>query len=74
MARHVSPCMQVRRSIKGGGGQFVEEGRSRKEMRRKKKKERKERKKEREKEKKGRAKEGEKEVGVLTVETCRTKN
>ena len=36
------------------GGQFVEEGSSRKERRRKKKRERKERKKEREKDKKGR--------------------
>ena len=69
MASHVSPCMQVGRSIKGGGDRFVEEGRSIKERRRKKKRERKERKKEREKENKGREKEGEKEVGVPTVRT-----
>ena len=75
MASHVSKylhvehmaCMQVGRSIKGGGYQFIEEGRCRKERRRKKKRERKERKKEREKEKKGREKEGEKEVGIPTV-------
>ena len=48
MASHVSPCMQVGRSIKGGGDQFVEEGRSRKERKRKRKgSERKERKRER---------------------------
>ena len=73
MASHVSPCMQVGRSIKGGGDQFIEEGRSRKERRRKKKRERKERKNERENEKKVREKEGEKEGGIPTVETCRTK-
>ena len=73
MASHVSPCMQVGRSIKGGGDQFIEEGRSRKEMRRKKKRERKERKNERENKKKGTEKEGEKEGGVPTVGTCRTK-
>ena len=73
MTSHVSSCMQVGRFIKGGGDQFVEEGRSRKKRRRKKKRERKERKKEREKEKKGREKNGEKEVGVPTVETRRTK-
>ena len=73
MASHVSPCMQVGRSIKGGGDQFVEEGRSKKERGRKKKRERKERKKEREKEKKGREKEGEKEVGIPTIGTRRTK-
>ena len=66
-------CMQVRRSIKGGGDQFVEEGRSIKERIRKKKNERKERKKERDKEKKGREKNGEKEGGVLMVGTRRTK-
>ena len=48
MESHVSPCMQAGRSIKGGGDQFIEEGKSRKERRRKKKRERKERKKERE--------------------------
>ena len=73
MASHVSPCMQVGRFIQGGGDQFVEEGRSRKERRRKKKIERKERKKEKEKEKKEGEKKGEKEVGVPTVGTCRTK-
>ena len=57
---------------KMGGDQFVEEGRNRKERRRKKKRERKERKKEREK-KKGREKGGEKEVGIPTVGTRRTK-
>ena len=61
------------KSIKGGGDQFVEEWRNRKEMRRKKKRERKERKKERDKQKKGREKEGEKEGGVSTVGTRWTK-
>ena len=62
------------------GDQFVEEGRNIKEWRRKNKRERKERKKERENEKKGREnemkgreKELEKEVGVLTIRTRRTK-
>ena len=73
MASRVSPCMQVGRSIKGGGDQFIEEGRSKKERRRKNKRERNERKKEKEKENKRREKEGEKEVGVSTVETRQTK-
>ena len=70
MESHVSPCMQVGWFIKRGGDQFLEEGRSRKERRRKKKRERKERKKERENEKKGREKDREKEVGVPKVRTC----
>ena len=73
MASHVSLCMQVWRSIKGGGDQFVEEGRSKKGRRMKKKRDKKESEKKREKEKKGREKEGEKEVGVLMIGTRRTK-
>ena len=73
---HDKPCVNMHTSgnvYKIGGDQFVEEGRSKKERRRKKERERKERKKERENEKKGREKEREKEVDVLTVRTRRTK-
>ena len=73
---HGKPCVNLLASAnvyKMGGDQFVEEGRHRKERRRKKKRERKERKKERENEKKGREKEGENEVVILTVGTRRTK-
>ena len=53
---HGKPCVHMHANGHATkmGGQFVKEGRSRKERRRKKKRERKERKKEREKEKKGR--------------------
>ena len=64
MASHVFTCMLMEKSIKGEGNQFVEEERNKKEIKEKKK---------REKEKKGREKEGEKEIGVPTVETRRTK-
>ena len=63
MESRVSPYMQVGRSIKGGGDQFVEEGRSIKERRRKKKKrERKERKKKRRRRKGERKREKRKSV------------
>ena len=68
MANHVSTCMSMEKSIKGEGNQFVEEERNKKERKEKKREE-----KRREKKKKGREKEREKEIGVPTVETRRTK-
>ena len=71
---HGKPCVHMHTNghiYKMGGDQFVEEGRIRKERRRKKKMERKERKKERMR-RKG-EKEGQKEICVPTFEIRQTK-
>ena len=59
--------MPMEKSIKGERNQFEEEERNKKERKEKKKKKKKEKKRIK------KEKEGEKEIGVLTVETCRTK-